>query len=148
MTSDTADSTTYWRPARMSMFLSSTPKYTRTPADNRPSRPRLQPLQNLRLPVRRSAKDLGMQAMSYGYVYVAQISMGADMNQTLKALREAASYDGPSWLSRTLRALTTESRPVWAPARNSSLKPLKRATGICIASTRDWQKKAKIRSAG
>ncbi len=41
-------------------------------------------------------KDLGMQAISYGYVYVAQISMGADMNQTLKALREAASYDGPS----------------------------------------------------
>ena len=41
-------------------------------------------------------KDLGMMAMSYGYVYVAQISMGADMNQTLKALKEAESYNGPS----------------------------------------------------
>lgn len=41
-------------------------------------------------------KDLGMMAMSYGYVYVAQISMGADMNQTLKAIKEAESYDGPS----------------------------------------------------
>ena len=41
-------------------------------------------------------KDLGMMAMSYGYVYVAQIAMGADMNQTLKALREAEAYDGPS----------------------------------------------------
>ena len=41
-------------------------------------------------------KDLGMMAMSYGYVYVAQISMGADKNQTLKAIAEAEAYDGPS----------------------------------------------------
>ena len=34
--------------------------------------------------------------MSYGYVYVAQIAMGADMNQTMKALLEAEAYDGPS----------------------------------------------------
>lgn len=41
-------------------------------------------------------KDLGMMAMSYGYVYVAQIAMGANMNQTIKALVEAESYKGPS----------------------------------------------------
>ena len=41
-------------------------------------------------------KDLGMMAMSYGYVYVAQIAMGADKNQTLKAIKEAESYPGPS----------------------------------------------------
>ena len=41
-------------------------------------------------------KDLGMMAMSYGYVYVAQIAMGADKNQTMKALTEAEKYDGPS----------------------------------------------------
>ncbi len=41
-------------------------------------------------------KDLGMMAMSYGYVYVAQIAMGADKNQTLKAIMEAESYPGPS----------------------------------------------------
>ncbi|HON89308.1 MAG TPA: thiamine pyrophosphate-dependent enzyme, partial [Spirochaetales bacterium] len=41
-------------------------------------------------------KDLGMIAMSYGYVYVAQIAMGANMNQALKAIREAESYNGPS----------------------------------------------------
>jgi pyruvate-ferredoxin/flavodoxin oxidoreductase len=41
-------------------------------------------------------KDLGMIAMSYGYVYVAQIAMGADMNQTIKAFREAEQYKGPS----------------------------------------------------
>ncbi|MBP2658515.1 MAG: pyruvate ferredoxin/flavodoxin oxidoreductase, partial [Firmicutes bacterium] len=41
-------------------------------------------------------KDLGMIAMSYGYVYVAQIAMGADKNQTLKAISEAEAYPGPS----------------------------------------------------
>ena len=41
-------------------------------------------------------KDLGMMAMSYGYVYVAQVAMGADPNQTLRAIREAESYNGPS----------------------------------------------------
>ena len=41
-------------------------------------------------------KDLGMMAMSYGYVYVAQIAMGADHNQALKAIREAEAYPGPS----------------------------------------------------
>ncbi len=43
-----------------------------------------------------SKKDLGMIAMSYGYVYVAHISMGANMAQTIKAIKEAESYDGPS----------------------------------------------------
>ena len=41
-------------------------------------------------------KDLAQIAMSYGYVYVAQIAMGADMNQTLKAISEAEAYNGPS----------------------------------------------------
>ncbi len=41
-------------------------------------------------------KDLGLMATTYGYVYVAQIAMGADQAQTLKAIREAEAYDGPS----------------------------------------------------
>jgi pyruvate-ferredoxin/flavodoxin oxidoreductase len=41
-------------------------------------------------------KDLGMMAMTYGYVYVAQVSMGASQSQYLKALREAEAYPGPS----------------------------------------------------
>lgn len=41
-------------------------------------------------------KDLGMMATTYGYVYVAQIAMGADQAQTLKAIREAEAYPGPS----------------------------------------------------
>jgi pyruvate-ferredoxin/flavodoxin oxidoreductase len=41
-------------------------------------------------------KDLGRMAMSYGYVYVASVAMGANMNQCLKAFLEAESYPGPS----------------------------------------------------
>ncbi len=41
-------------------------------------------------------KSLADIAISYGYIYVAQIAMGADMNQTLKAIREAEAYPGPS----------------------------------------------------
>ena len=45
---------------------------------------------------RTKKKDLGMMAMSYGYVYVAQVCMGADKNQVLKAMAEAEAYNGPS----------------------------------------------------
>ncbi|MBN2635566.1 MAG: pyruvate:ferredoxin (flavodoxin) oxidoreductase, partial [Prolixibacteraceae bacterium] len=41
-------------------------------------------------------KDLGVMMMSYGYVYVAQVAMGANQSQYLKALKEAESYPGPS----------------------------------------------------
>ena len=41
-------------------------------------------------------KDLGLMAMSYGYVYVASVAMGANKNQLMKAVREAESYHGPS----------------------------------------------------
>ncbi|HOP47298.1 MAG TPA: pyruvate:ferredoxin (flavodoxin) oxidoreductase [Desulfobacteraceae bacterium] len=41
-------------------------------------------------------KDLGLMAMTYGYVYVASVAMGANKNQLLKALLEAESYNGPS----------------------------------------------------
>ena len=45
---------------------------------------------------RTKKKDLGMMAMSYGYVYVAQVAMGADPAQLLKAVTEAEAYHGPS----------------------------------------------------
>ena len=41
-------------------------------------------------------KDLGMMMATYGYVYVAQIAMGSNMNHTIKSIMEAESYDGPS----------------------------------------------------
>ncbi|MGN1253519.1 MAG: thiamine pyrophosphate-dependent enzyme, partial [Prevotella sp.] len=43
-----------------------------------------------------SKKDLGLMETTYGYIYVAQIAMGADNNQCLKAIREAEAYPGPS----------------------------------------------------
>ncbi len=45
---------------------------------------------------RTKKKDLALLAMDYGYVYVAQVSMGADMNQVVKAFAEAEAYKGPS----------------------------------------------------
>ena len=45
---------------------------------------------------RTKKKDLGLMAMSYGYVYVAKVCMGADPNQLLKAVNEAEAYKGPS----------------------------------------------------
>ena len=41
-------------------------------------------------------KDLGMIAMTYGNIYVAQVAMGANDTQTVRAFVEAESYDGPS----------------------------------------------------
>jgi pyruvate-ferredoxin/flavodoxin oxidoreductase len=41
-------------------------------------------------------KDLGMMAMTYGYVYVAQVAMGASQTQYFKAIKEAEAYPGPS----------------------------------------------------
>jgi pyruvate-ferredoxin/flavodoxin oxidoreductase len=41
-------------------------------------------------------KDLALQAIAYGYIYVARVAMGADPQQTLRAFREAEAYDGPS----------------------------------------------------
>ena len=46
-------------------------------------------------------------ATTYGYVYVAQIAMGGDQAQTLKAIREAEAYPGPSLIMLTLRVSTT-----------------------------------------
>ncbi|MFM4782562.1 pyruvate:ferredoxin (flavodoxin) oxidoreductase [Aeromonas veronii] len=45
---------------------------------------------------RKARKDLGASVMMYGHVYVAQISLGAQMNQTVKAIQEAEAYPGPS----------------------------------------------------
>ncbi|OCG01155.1 pyruvate:ferredoxin (flavodoxin) oxidoreductase [Gilliamella sp. wkB112] len=44
----------------------------------------------------KARKDLGVSMMMYGHVYVAQVALGSQLNQTLKALQEAEAYDGPS----------------------------------------------------
>ena len=55
-------------------------------------------------------KDLALQAIAYGNVYVARVAMGADPQQTLRALREAEAYEGPRWSSPTATASPTGSR--------------------------------------
>ena len=62
-------------------------------------------------------KSLSEIAMSYGYVYVAQIAMGADMNQTIKAIAEAEAYPVHPSSSVTLLVKCTPSRAAWATAR-------------------------------
>ena len=65
-------------------------------------------------------KDMASIAMSYGYVYVAQISMGADFNQTVKAIAEAEAYPGPSLII------------AYAPCINHGIKG-----GMSIAQTEE-----------
>mgnify|MGYP000668261777 CR=1 FL=1 len=55
--------------------------------------------------------------MSYGYVYVAQIAMGANMNQTIKAIEEAEAYPGPSIVIAYAPARCIPSRAAWSTAR-------------------------------
>ena len=96
-TSAPAGSTTCSPAGATSTSSCSTPRSTPTPAASRrrprrsarsPSSPR---------PARPSAKkDLALQAIAYGNVYVARVAMGADPQQTLTAFREAEAYDGPS----------------------------------------------------
>ena len=84
--------------------------------------------------------------MSYGYVYVAQIAMGANMNQTLKAIAEAEAYPGPSLIIG------------YAPCEMHSIKggmtncqaEMKKAVDCgywnLFRFTRSWRKRARIRS--
>ena len=55
-----------------------------------------------------------MMAVSYGYIYVAQIAMGADMNQAMKAIAEAESYPGPSLIIAYSPCINHGLRLVWA----------------------------------
>ena len=80
-----------------SMSLSWTPKSIPTPVDSPPKPLRAPQWQNS-LPTAKDLpkKDLGMIAMTYGYIYVARVAMGCNDMQTLRAFREADAYDGPS----------------------------------------------------
>ena len=96
-TSAPAGSTTCWPPGATSTSSCSTPRSTPTPAASRRSPRRSAPWPSSPRPARPSAKkDLALQAIAYGNVYVARVAMGADPQQTLTAFREAEAYDGPS----------------------------------------------------
>jgi pyruvate/2-oxoacid:ferredoxin oxidoreductase beta subunit len=79
-------------------------------------------------------KDLGMIAMSYGYVYVAQIAMGADKAQTLKAIAEAEAYPGPSLIIAYSPCINHGLKAGMGCSQAEAKKRSNAATGACIAT--------------
>ena len=95
-TSATAGSTTCWRSTATSTCWCSTPRSTPTPAASSRRRRRSAPRRSSPAPAKSTAKkDLGMEMMSYGHVYVARVAFGAKVNQVVHALAEADAYPGP-----------------------------------------------------
>jgi pyruvate-ferredoxin/flavodoxin oxidoreductase len=74
-------------------------------------------------------KDLASIAMSYGYVYVAQVAMGADMNQCIKALHEAESYHGPSIIIAYAPCINHGIKGGMGISRTKRRRQLQQATG-------------------
>ncbi len=70
--------------------------------------------------------------MTYGYVYVAQIAMGADKNQTLKALIEAETYNGPSLIIAYAPCINHGIKAGWDCSQYRQKKLLMLDTGIYI----------------
>ena len=85
-------------------------------------------------------KDLGAIAMSYGYVYVAQIAMGADMNQTLKAFQEAEAYHGPSLIIAYAPCINHGIKGGMGVSQVEEKRAVRPATGICTATIRRRKK--------
>ena len=80
----------------VNVFVMDTEVYSNTGGQSSKSTPTAAVAQFAASGKRTRKKDLGMMAMSYGNVYVAQIAMGANQAQTLKAIAEAEAYPGPS----------------------------------------------------
>ncbi len=80
----------------MNVFVLDTEVYSNTGGQSSKSTPTAAIAKYAAAGKRVKKKDLGRIAMTYGYVYVAQVGMGADKNQLLKALKEAEAYKGPS----------------------------------------------------
>ncbi|SMC79612.1 pyruvate:ferredoxin (flavodoxin) oxidoreductase [Sporomusa malonica] len=80
----------------VNVFVFDTEVYSNTGGQSSKSTPTAAIAQFAASGKRTKKKDLGMMAMSYGYVYVAQVCMGSDKAQTLKAIAEAEAYPGPS----------------------------------------------------
>ncbi|MBU3183658.1 pyruvate:ferredoxin (flavodoxin) oxidoreductase [Clostridium estertheticum] len=80
----------------VNLFVMDTEIYSNTGGQSSKATPTAAVAKFATLGKKTKKKDLGMMAMSYGYVYVAQIALGANMNQTMKAIVEAERYKGPS----------------------------------------------------
>ena len=88
-------------------------------------------------------KDLGLIAMSYGYVYVARVAMGANDQQTLRAFLEAESYDGPS-LDHCVQPLYRAWLRYGQRASNrQKLAVTVRCLALPIATIRAWRSRAR-----
>jgi pyruvate-ferredoxin/flavodoxin oxidoreductase len=97
MTSAMAGSTTFWPAAHdVNVLVMDTEVYSNTGGQASKATP-LGAIAKFAAAGKRTArKDLALQAMAYGNVYVAQVAMGANPQQTLQAFREAEAYEGPS----------------------------------------------------
>lgn len=80
----------------VNVFVFDTEIYSNTGGQSSKSSPRASVVKLAAGGKKTGKKDLGLMAMSYGHVYVAQIAMGADYNQCVKAIMEAENYPGPS----------------------------------------------------
>jgi pyruvate-ferredoxin/flavodoxin oxidoreductase len=80
----------------VNVFVFDTEVYSNTGGQASKSTPVAATAQFAAAGMRIKKKDLGLMMTTYGYIYVAQVSMGADKNQTIKAIKEAEAYDGPS----------------------------------------------------
>jgi pyruvate/2-oxoacid:ferredoxin oxidoreductase beta subunit len=87
-----------------------------------------------------------MMAMSYGYVYVAQIAMGANQAQTLKAIREAEAYPGPSVIIAYSPCIAHGLRAGMGKTQEQQNWLLKPVTGIITVTIPCLKKKARTRS--
>ena len=81
-------------------------------------------------------KDMARIAMTYGNIYVARVAMGYNDGQTLRAIREAAEYDGPASSLPTRTASTTTLQAAWIMALPSRMPRSNPAPGRSSASTR------------
>ncbi len=82
--------------ANVNVFVFDTEVYSNTGGQASKSTPVAATAKFAAAGMRVKKKDLGLMMTTYGYIYVAQIAMGADKNQTLKAIKDAEAYDGPS----------------------------------------------------
>ena len=90
-------------------------------------------------------KDLGLMAMSYGYVYVANVAMGANDNQTLKAFLEADAYPGPSLIIAYSHCIA-HGIDMSKGLGTAKIDSRKLVCGRCTAIIRRWWMKARTRS--
>ena len=91
-------------------------------------------------------KDLGAMAMTYSYVYVAQVAMGANHNQYFQAIKEAEAYNGPSLIIAYAPCINHGIKGGMGLSQMTRSKPSNRATGTYGATTRPFRNKARIRS--